>query len=358
MKKQLKGVKVNDKGEYLVRLNYLGKRYSVINYTKKYGCRNIDEVEDKIKEFKRQLSRKENPFEKEKTFGELFYEYLDKKLKNNGTQSYSINKSMYDKHCKYHLHEVLVSDLCEEQLKYIYEDMKDLKNDKGEYRINSIETIRKMKRVISPIYFKLYDTGKIDINYIKIVDIGTLNRSKKFQPLNVRLKEQNYREIVKKLYKGIMNIKEEKYRMYILFTFMTMRRRSETFKITKKNVFNNVITITEDMSKTKIYEKFLIPEEIVDYINTNENEFVLKCPTKKYLKLWKELLKKEGIESDNFRLYDSRHLFMSIMSRKFNTELVGSCISHYKGDINELYNSYPFEDRKEVMESYWSILRD
>ena len=32
---------------------------------------------------------------------------------------------------------------------------------------------------------------------------------------------------------------------------------------------------------------------------------------------------------------------------------------HYvQGDVNEIYSSYEFEDRKEIFEKYWELLRE
>ena len=356
MEREIKGIKLNKYGEYEVRLNYLGKRYSVINYTKKYNCTDLEAVKDKIKEFKKQIKRGDEPFERKK-FGEYFEEYF-KKLATKGTaSSYNYNK-MYDKYAKSHLHNLEVSQLSKKHIEYIYEDMIDYKDDNGKYTINSKQSLKKIKTILSPTFKLLHKLNKIDKNYLEIVDIPELDRHTELSSLSIKLKDQDYIEIVQKLYKSILNLKDETSRMYLLFTLMTMRRKEETFKITKKHISNDIVNVYKDMTKTNIDERFIIPAELQDYMTDNQNEYILKCGVHKYLDDWKIVLKNANIDYfQKFRVYDTRHLFMSIMSKKYNRELVGACISHYKGDTNEIYASYEFADRKEIMKKWWDILR-
>lgn len=356
MKRAIKGIKLNKYDEYEVRLNYLGKRYSVINYTKKYNCNTLEEVESKIKELKEQIDKGEEPLSRKK-FGEYFDEYFKKLAKKGTASSYNYNK-MYDKYAKSHLHDLLVAKLEKKHIDYIYEDMIDYRDDNGKYTINSKQSLKKMKTILSPTFKLLHKLNKIDRNYLEIVEIPELDRHTELASLSFRLKDQNYTEVVQKLYKSIQNLKDENSRMYLLFTLMTMRRKEETFKITKNHITNDVVYVSKGMTKTNIDERFIIPDELQEYMTSNQNEYVLKCGVHKYLDDWQIVLKDAGIDYfQKFRVYDTRHLFMSIMSKKYNRELVGACISHYKGDTNEKYSSYEFADRKDIMKIWWDILR-
>jgi len=350
------GIKENEYGEFEVRLTHDGNRRPIVNYTRKYKCKTLEETENKVLEFKSMLDRGEDPFDK-RTFGDYMDEYFDKLIKR-GTKSGKIYQSVYNKYAKNVLHYLQPDKIQKAHIEFVYHNMIDKKNHKGEYEINSSKSLTKMRTILSPTFKYLVEDKKMPKNNLKLVDIPSLERHKELSSLNIRLKDQKYIDVVRKLYKGIQKIEKDDIRNYLLFTLMTMRRRSETYSIEQSHIQGDIINATKNITKTKISESFPIPPEIVPYIKTSEKKYLLHCDMHDYGKAWRDVLKDQHIDYvQDFRVRDTRNLFMSIMQKKYNRELVGACISHHKGDINEIYTSYEFEDRKEIFEAYWELLR-
>jgi hypothetical protein len=102
-----------------------------------------------------------------------------------------------------------------------------------------------------------------------------------------------------------------------------------------------------------------LPDEILDYLLQAKKEYPFKAPPKTISGEWKKMLQAEKISYNQaFRIHDLRHLFQSVMSEKYKKELVGACISHHTGDINSIYQSFQFENRKEVFRNYWQQIRE
>lgn len=348
---KIKGIKQDKKtGHFYVRLNCNGIRYAPVNYTKKYGCKTLEETQKKVIAIKNQIYRGEDPFDV-RTFDEHMRKYLSK-LKPNTAYIYD---KVYQKYAKPIIGNKLPKDIIKKDIEYIYEDMADSK------KVNSKDTFLKMKGILAPTFTKLFKEGLIDKNVLLLAELPKLSESYdiKLSPLNMRLNDESLIAVVRKLYHGILKIEDESIRYYLLLILMTARRRGEAFKTHKEDITRDVVFAKTTITKTKIDERYILPEEIVEYLNRVDKEYPFKVPTTKMNQEWKEMLQAEEISyRQSFRMHDLRHLFQSIMSKKYNRDLVGACISHHAGDINAVYQAFEFEDRKEVFRDYWRQIRE
>jgi hypothetical protein len=73
-------------------------------------------------------------------------------------------------------------------------------------------------------------------------------------------------------------------------------------------------------------------------------------------------LKLKSLATDYpIRSHDNRNFIMSILSREFGREVVGSvCLSHSSrsSNMNERYDSIEDNEKLKIFESYWNKLRE
>jgi hypothetical protein len=73
-------------------------------------------------------------------------------------------------------------------------------------------------------------------------------------------------------------------------------------------------------------------------------------------------LKLKSLATDYpIRSHDNRNFIMSILSREFGREVVGSvCLSHSSrsSNMNERYDSIEDNEKLKIFESYWDKLRE
>jgi hypothetical protein len=61
------------------------------------------------------------------------------------------------------------------------------------------------------------------------------------------------------------------------------------------------------------------------------------------------------------RSHDNRNFLQSLLSKRYGIDYVGAaCLSHReeKSNINARYTSMEYEDKLELYETYWAILRE
>jgi integrase len=206
------------------------------------------------------------------------------------------------------------------------------------------------------------------------------NNMARFAPLHVRLQIRTSIEmlnIVRKIYqeinkmikitykkdgtKKIIPSDRQRTQAYFYTSLMTARRISELQRIEQSNIKEDTVFVNPETTKTKIYDSFLLPPEVIKINNLLQDKYPFKIAYGTANRNWhiiKENIKMENIE---FRQYDFRHLFVSIMSEYYDRETLGLCISHTSGDdmkSNEYYFSLILERKKEVFEKYWELIRE
>lgn len=102
-RKNAGGIKQDEDGHFIVRLNYKSKRFAPKDYTKLYKCNTLEDTKEQIEKVKRILDRGEDPFDKRK-FGDYIEEYFTK-LENKGKENTAyIYRKSYEKYAKKILH--------------------------------------------------------------------------------------------------------------------------------------------------------------------------------------------------------------------------------------------------------------
>ncbi len=182
--------------------------------------------------------------------------------------------------------------------------------------------------------------------YQEISDIGTIKHKKNIN------KNGELKRIPDKIYKT---------KSFLFASLMTARRMSELQKIEYKNIKENIVFVYPEDTKTKIFDNYILPPESLEIINKLNFDKPFDISFKTSNRNWHVIKENIGMGETDFRQYDFRHLFVSIMSKYYDRETLGLCISHTSGDSvksNEHYFSLILERKKEVFEKYWELIRE
>lgn len=374
--------------DFYVRLNYLGVRYSQVNYSTLFGTLTLDDTKDQLDYVKGAL-KQDNKYlvqerrdeltnikttkkevinlEEQLIFHSQFMDYFNNNEALQKTTQSTIDLKLmnYNNHLKPIIGAMSVKEITEKDLRVIFLTMakKNL----------SLETQIKVKVLINQILEPLAIKRIIVYNPMRFTDLQEPKGYEAFKPLNERLNLktfEDYIDVSRKIYKAIPKvIKNEPTQAFFYMSLLTVRRRSELWKVNKKlHIVDNLITADKKMTKTKIQEDYYIPQEVMDLMKFYKKDFPFKIGDATVYRNWQKIKKEIGMENLDIRSYDTRHLLMSIMPLQnnyftpFDENLVGACLSHHGGDnstkkSNRNYRSYPLESRNKVFETYWEMIR-
>lgn len=345
--RKIRGIQENEYGEFMVRITINGSRKAPINFTKKYNCHSLKETENKVREIHELLDMGINPFDS-RNFDEHINDYFDGLSESTAY----IAKKVYEKYAKLEIGYLKPDKISKDHIETIYHDMIKSGN------IKSKNSLVKMRNYLAPTFNKLHKENQTKVNVIELAKIPKIEGDVTQAPLNIRLKDQKFETVLQKMYRGIIKIEYEPIKYHLIMALLTMRRRSELFKTPITEISNDVVFANIDITKTNIDERYIIPQEVLEYLKGFKKKYPFNADEHAILRAWDKVKKEEGIEyRQKFSPHDARHLFQSIMSKKFNRDLVGACISHHQGDINAVYQSFEFDDRKDVFRKYWEIAR-
>lgn len=199
---------------------------------------------------------------------------------------------------------------------------------------------------------------------LRMKDYWKDKKEEKFAPIDYRLKTattEDLLDIARKIYQSVSTIKAKSQTKVYLYTFlMTARRPSELRKIHKNDIKEDLVFVSSTKTKTKIYEKFYIPNEVITLKDSLNEEFPLGVSETTAFRMNDKIRQATGLTDTEFRSYDFRHLFVNILSKEFNRHEVSLCISHTSGDetkSNDHYFVLPLERRKLIFERYWELIR-
>lgn len=352
--------KIQKNGErvIMVRFSYNNKTYPVKNFTKLFGSRTKAQAREKLVEVKHKLSMGiADPFKKKgTTINDLYAEY-----KNSMEQSRKWSTrtaDQYDRYYERNIKPIIGGTIIQ---KVTYQDLKKIVSNLAH---GSISHQNKLKNILAPIFDEaIRDNIILDNPLVHIKNKMSTSKA----PISDRVLNDNL-FIAKELYRCIpkyrtkMKYREEETRAFFLLLLLTAHRYGELCELTKDNVFADTIISPGEITKTGKPSKFPIPEECRDYINSVQSGKLF--PNIVYgsiLGMFRKIVKTTNIQlinNEKLTPHDTRRLFMSVLVQNHaDIILVDQCLDHSLRGVMKHYLSITHEQKVEIFEQYWSLLR-
>jgi len=343
---------------FIARFSHNGIRYSDKNLTKLFGSKTVTSAFNRLQEIRNLLSEGKDPFSsKSDKVDELVYAYLDTRSDSYKTA----NTFFYNKHIKPIIGHLLISKVTKEHFLKIKKNMEALGL--------ASSTIKKVRTILFPIFEEAYNNEVIPRNTIKSVQMGVHGTKPK---LTDRI-EEPLTSAIRKIYKAALK-EEDDYNIFFLISIMCARRFGEIAELEYEDIKDGVVRVRAGTTKTykklhpgMIAEKYPLPIEIQNLIQDGTGRLFKhwhRTYMDRYATMMKEKvnLKLRALAEDfPIRSHDNRNFIQSLLSKKYGIDYVGAaCLSHKeeKSNVNALYTSLEYEDRLELYETYWEILRD
>ena len=351
--------KANGEINYIARFSHNGTRYSDKNLTKIKGIKTAKRAFEMLNEIRLELSKGRDPFSsKSNKVDELVYTYLD-----TTSDSYKkANTFFYNKHIKPVIGNLLISKVTKEHFLKIKKNMENLNL--------ATSTIKKVRTVLFPIFEEAYNNEIIPRNTIKSVQMGVYGTKPK---LTDRIDEP-LTSAIQKIYRTALN-EEYDYNIFFLISIMCARRFGEIAQLKYTDINDGIVNVRASTTKTykdlhpeMIVETYPLPREILRLIKPNGTEKLFKHYDRTYMNRYKimidektDLKLKPLAKEFPIRSHDNRNFIQSLLSKKYGIDYVGAaCLSHReeKSNINARYTSMEYQDRLELYNEYWKILRE
>lgn len=346
-----------------VRFKHNGTNYGVRNFTKLFGCKSEKSAFDKLYEVKLALSNGSNPFDNRSM---ILNDLWDKKLLivkwEETTRKHYIN--FYDI--------VIRNTLGKKSLTKI--TAKDILNLKNNYSHKSISYQNRIKSLISPIIDEAVINGDLDYNPISILKNKVAPSSKSIAEKII----DNELEIAKKLYKKLKNnevkyISNNYHRRFdsneetnclFMLMLMTVHRFGELLQLRKSDIYGDKIVSPKEITKTDRPYEFPFPKELTKYIESKNNDELLfpnmnrSMVSVRFKKLI-DNLDITLIKNQTLTPHDLRRIFTSILVKeKVDVTLIDIALEHKIRGVISHYLHYTYDDKKELFEKYWKLIRE
>ncbi len=342
---------------YIAVFSHNGTRYGEKNLTKLFGSKNAKQAFEMLSEIKIDLSKGNDPFStKSDKVDSLITEYLSKQ--NDG---YRINSTAtYNKHIKPIIGHLYIDNVIKDHLIKIRTNMEALNL--------SPNTIKKAKIILSPIFKEAFSGRITDRNILEPIKFG----ADQPKPALVDRVAEPLIDAIKKIYNVALN-EESDYNIAFLISIMCARRIGEILEIKYEDIIDGIVHVRAGTAKsyTKLHpnavaERFPLPKEVLDIIGTGSGK-VFKHYNRTYINKYAKMIDtkcklslKALAEDYPIRSHDNRNFIISIQSKKYGRDFVGTaCLSHSNrtSNMNARYHSIELNDIIEVYEDYWEKLR-
>ena len=342
---------------FIARFSHNGTRYSDKNLTKLFGSKTVTSASIKLQDIKNDLSKGLDPFSsKSDKVDELVYAYL-------GTRNEEYKKAStfhYNKHIKPIIGHLLISKVTKEHFLKIKKNMEALGL--------ASSTIKKVRTILFPIFEEAYNNEVIPRNTIKSVQMGVHGTKPK---LTDRI-EEPLTSAIRKIYKTALQ-EEYDYNIFFLISIMCARRFGEIAELKYEDIRDGAVHVRASTTKTykdvhpdMVVEIYPLPKEVLDILETGTGR-LFKHWHRTYMDRYKTMIDDNAnlilrplAKDYPIRSHDNRNFIQSLLSKKYGIDYVGAaCLSHReeKSNINARYTSMEYEDRLELYETYWEILR-
>ncbi len=339
--------------QYIARFAYLGKNYGERNFSNLFGVRTAKQAFEKLQEVKVEIAKYgTNPFKRKikSTLDSYFEEYIKTRTNKKQYGDKYKKQSAYKSLVKEPLGDKNIDEITVRMIENILN--KDLKS-------KSARTKLEVKNILKPLFDKATKNGLIKyspLDEIKFEKVGSKTE------ITYRI-VNSLDDVVKELYKNIMDLKNLEDKIILLIALMTARRKGEILQLEYSFIKGEKVFVPTGITKTSTVDEFPLPIEVLDLLpqlKTNKGT-IFTCNNQRPTLLFNKIVAESNIEftEDNkITLHDTRNLFSSVMSPITNNPpLVDRCLSHSQSSILKKYMSFSYASRKEVFEQYWDILR-
>jgi len=344
---------------YIAKFIHNGTRYGEKNLTKMRGKTSAKSAFDELTDIRNQLSRDVDVFNiKSNKVEDLLFRYLD----TRNDEYNKVSRFYYNKHIKPVIGHLLITKVEKEHLLKIKKNMENLGL--------SSSTIKKTRTILHPIFEDAFNDEVVKRNVIKSVQMGVHGVKPK---LTDRLNEPLV-EAVRKIYRAALK-EENDYNLFALISVMCARRFNELSQLHYEDIIDGVVNVRAETTKTfkdlhpkMTAEQYPLPKEVLEIIGTEQKSGKLfKHWHRTYMDKYATMMK-DKVDLDYkplakeypIRSHDNRNFITSIMSKRYGIDYIGAaCLSHHqeKSNVNVRYNNIEYEDKLEIYNEYWKILR-
>jgi len=344
-----------------VRFKYLGKTYSVKNFTKLYGCTTKTSAYNKLQQLKVLLSEGIDPFNTMgKSLNDYFYKSLELNQENGSWRKTTAVQyfNFYEGYIKKSIGHKKLDKITYEDLEKILES---LNHTKGSYR-------NRIYRILSPFFDESIKRGEIHINPCKFLKYEQVDKKEKIEKRVI----EDKLTIARILYKAFKNHRarythqRDELNIFFLMLLLTGHRQNEILLLKRDNCYleEKKIISPASITKSKVDYDFPIPKECMKWIESKK-EGELLFPNMKLKSIYFQF--QHILENTEIQLYkdkklsphDMRSLLLNIMIKncKIDSRLADTCLEHKQPEVIEHYLNFSFKDKKKAFKKYWKKIR-
>jgi len=347
------------KTNFIAKFIHNGERYAEKNLTKLFGVNSLPQADKKLNWIRIKLSEGVDVFNvKSLKVEDLLFQYLD----TRSDEYNKVSRFYYNKHIKPVIGHLHITKVEKHHLETIKKNMENLGL--------ASSTIKKARTILHPIFQDAFDDEIVKRNVIKKVKMGVHGVKPK---LTDRLNEPLI-QAVRKIYQAALK-EENDYNLFALISIMCARRFNEISQLHYEDIIDGVVNVRAETTKTfkdlhpkMTAEKYPLPKEVLDIIGTKQKSGKLfKHWHRTYMDKYATMIKdkvdldyKPLSEDFPIRSHDNRNFITSILSKRYGIDYIGAaCLSHHqeKSNVNVRYNDIEYEDKLEIYNEYWKILR-
>jgi len=347
----------------MVRFQYDNKKY-VKNFTKIYGVETIPDAEIKLNEIKVKLSRGIDVFSySTDDINGLWERFTKLKVKEGKWKKTTLTTytNQYDRWIRKSIGYKKIEKIKYYHIKNIIDKMAHL----------SVSSKSFVKLMLQDLFDESVRSGLIHENVVKKIKLDKHIRGKR-QLRNISL--DNPLDIVKKIYNTIPKYETQmkkfqtpEVRTSFYLLLMTAHRANEILSLNNSHVYleNKKFISTPDITKTKEYYHFPIPEEIIPFLKESLRKRKKLFPNmirETLLKRWKELIDMSEIplmDGKSLTIHDTRRLMLSVMINDCNIDsrLADACLEHKPTGIIQHYLGFTYKDIENAYQKFWKVIR-
>jgi len=289
-------------------------------------------------------------------------DYLDAKWRPN-TKNHYIN--FYEK--------VLRKTLGKKPLNKI--TAKDIQSLKMQYSHRSVSYQNRIKTLISPIMDEAVINGDITHNPLVIlrneVAPSATAVSDKVIENELEVARRMYQKLVNggvkldrtRLKNNIEYADDEEANYLLMMMLMTAHRFGELLQLRKSDIYGDKIISPKEITKTNRPYEFPLPDELKEYIREKkDDELLFPMMTKgavdgRFRKLVKSL-DLTLVKNHMIHAHDLRRIFTAILvKQKMDVALIDFALEHKVRGVMSHYLHYTYEDKQEIYNKYWELIR-
>ncbi len=370
---KLKGILQEGEGDFRISFKVLTddcskkyKYYKHLNVTKKAGVKTLEDAIYARYQAIKNVKQGKEPFFKPKALS------LDKAveiyLENRTSSNNQKDKQVYNKHIKYSIGGIWVQKIKISDFQIVVDEM-----EKNNLQYDTIN--RTLVTPISALNCKKvqeYKPNKLDFKELKYT-----NTEKGKIPLDERI-STDLKILANTIFEKISSVEDDEKCLFLLITFMCVRRTGEVVLIRVSDIdfFDNTINARVGTTKSGIRDMYPIPDKIsalaskhISKQKLKASDLVFKYQQRAYsdlfIKLVNELIKENKIQTktlykkQEYRQHDNRTLLATVMNEKYSEDFIGKNVLSHKNtsSTDRTYSTAVLKSKRKILGEYWRLLQ-